>query len=95
MTNGELSGDADVLVAIVGAAGTIMVNVVAAVVLRMQGSIWANVNSFHERLVRTHEMFLSHVIAVEIEDADKRHDTLSAIATGLSGERTKADRKAD
>ncbi len=95
MTDGDLSGEADVLVAIVGAAGTIMVNVVAAVVLRMQGSIWANVNSFHERLVRTHEVFLAHVIAVEIEDTAKRNETLSTIAAGLSGDRPKPETKAD
>lgn len=95
MTGGKVSGEADVLVAIVGAAGTIMVNVVAAVVLRMQGSIWANVNSFHERLVRTHEMFLAHVIAAEIADEDKRNDTLSAIAAGLSGDRPKPGQKAE
>lgn len=73
--------EGEVLVAAVGAANAIMVNVVAAIVLRMQGAIWANVDSFHQRLVRTHELFLANVIAADLEDPDLRQKALAEVAT--------------
>lgn len=88
----EAAGDASrsqALVAGIGAANAVMVNVVAAVVLRVHSTVSSNVNSFHERLVRTHEAFLSNVIAAEIDDPVARRETLSRIATviGRAGRR--------
>ncbi|MDJ0992960.1 MAG: hypothetical protein QNI90_05260 [Dinoroseobacter sp.] len=75
------------VVAAVGAANAIMINVVAAIVLRIQATISSNVNAFHNRLVRSHDIFLANVIAAEIDDDTVRRETLASIskAIGLRG----------
>jgi hypothetical protein len=57
-----------------------MINVVAAIVLRVHTSVSANVNAFHERLVRTHEAFLANVMATEIEDPARRDEAYAVVA---------------
>ncbi len=79
------AGRSQTLVAGIGAANAVMINVVAAVVLRVHSTVASNVNAFHERLVRTHEAFLSNVIAAEIDDPAARRETLSRIATVIGG----------
>lgn len=71
------------VIAAVGAANAIMINVVAAIVLRLQATISSNVNAFHDRLVRSHDIFLANVIAAEIEDDGVRRDTLAAISKAI------------
>ncbi len=75
------------VVAAVGAANAIMINVVAAIVLRIQATISSNVNAFHNRLVCSHDIFLANVIAAEIDDDSVRRETLASIskAIGLRG----------
>lgn len=68
------------VIAAVGATNAIMINIVAAIVLRIQATISSNVNAFHDRLVRSHDIFLANVIAAEIDDDGVRRDTLAAIA---------------
>ncbi len=82
------------IIAGVGAANAIMINVVAAIILRIQGTISANVNAFHDRLVRSHDIFLANVIAAEIDDDGIRRETLSAIAKSI-GLRGAAETKPD
>lgn len=72
-----------VVIAGVGAANAIMVNVVAAIVLRIQATISSNVNAFHDRLVRSHDIFLANVIAAEIDDDQIRRETLASIAKAI------------
>lgn len=76
------------IVASVGAANTIMVNVVAAIVLRMQGTIWANFDAFHQRLVRTQELFLANVIAADLDtpEARRRSQAMLSEAIALAGQ---------
>lgn len=75
-----------VIIAAVGAANTVMVHVVAAIVLRMQGTIWANVDTFHQRLVRTHELFLANVIAADLDTPEARRHSQALLARSI-GER--------
>jgi hypothetical protein len=83
------------VVAAVGAANAIMINVVAAIVLRLQATISSNVNAFHDRLVRSHDIFLSNVIAAEIDDDVVRRDTLAAISKAIGLRGTAAPEKED
>lgn len=85
--SGASDDGSKLVVAAVGAANAIMINVVAAIVLRLQATISSNVNAFHDRLVRSHDIFLANVIAAEIDDNQMRRETLSAIskAIGLRG----------
>lgn len=71
------------VVAAVGAVNAIMINVVAAIVLRIQSTISSNVSAFHDRLVRSHDIFLANVIAAEIDDAGLKRETLSAISKAI------------
>jgi hypothetical protein len=72
------------IVAAVGAANTIMVNVVAAIVLRMQGTIWANFDAFHQRLVRTQELFLANVIAADLDTPEARRRSQALLAEAIA-----------
>ncbi|WP_425093959.1 hypothetical protein [Tropicimonas sp. S265A] len=85
------------MVAAVGAANAIMINVVAAIVLRIQATISSNVNAFHDRLVRSHDIFLANVIAAEIDDDVVRRETLASIskAIGLRGTSSNAGKSSN
>lgn len=72
------------IVAAVGAANTIMVNVVAAIVLRMQGTIWANFDAFHQRLVRTQELFLANVIAADLDTPEARRRSQAMLSEAIA-----------
>jgi hypothetical protein len=72
------------IVAAVGAANTVMVNVVAAIVLRMQGTIWANFDAFHQRLVRTQELFLANVIAADLDTPEARRRSQALLSEAIA-----------
>lgn len=97
----DTNAQGKLLAAGVGAANAVMINVVAAVVLRLQSTVSANVSAFHDRLVHSHDILLANVIASEIDDDIVRRETLAAIAKTIgtrnssSGGSEKTDAKAE
>ena len=67
----------------VGAIGSILVNYVAAIYLKIHAETASNLSSFHSRLVETHQMLLANLLAARIEDADKRWDTISQLSVNV------------
>ena len=72
------------IVAVVGAVGTILVNYVAAIFLKMHTAAATALGEFHERLVGTHRLFLANVLASRISDDTKRQDTLADLAKAIT-----------
>jgi hypothetical protein len=75
--------EAKVIVAALGAVGSILTNVVAAIYLKMNTSASENLAAFHSRLVETHQLLLANLLASRIQDTEKRWSTLARLATGL------------
>jgi hypothetical protein len=73
-----------IIVASLGAVGSILANFVAAVYLRMNTSASANLTDFHSRLVDTHQLLLSNLLAWRIANDEQRWHTLAELATGLT-----------
>lgn len=76
--------DGKVIVASLGAVGSILANFVAAIYLRMNASASKNLADFHSRLVDTHQILLANLLASRIHDDEKRWHTLAELATGLT-----------
>ena len=74
----------------IGGVGAIMINVVAAIYLQMHGRASDALGQFHGRLVKTHELFMSNVLASRIDTDDKRESLLAELAKGIV--RTSDDR---
>ena len=74
-----------VMVTVLGTAGTIMVNYVAAIYLRMNTAITDSFAMFHGRLVTAHEVFLANLISAGIKDDDKREDALKQLSLLIAG----------
>ena len=79
--------EAKVIVASLGAVGSVLTNVVAAVYLRMNASASQNLATFHSGLVDMHQLLLANLLASRIENAEQRWNTLAALATGLTGKK--------
>lgn len=94
--NGEPLGDPDFikgLVAAVGAVSAIMVQFVAAIYLRMQVQASRGLSEFHERMVRTSDLFLANVIVERMDDSDDKQTTISKLALSIVGAGGAADSK--
>lgn len=78
------SENAQVVTGAIGGIGTLMTNFVAAIYLKMHGSIAENLGKFHAKLVDTHRVFLAFLAASRIEVKEKREETLSQLAIHLS-----------
>jgi len=74
-----------IIVASLGAVGSMLANFVAAVYLRMNTSASANLAEFHSRLVDTHQLLLANLLASRIQNDEQRWHTLAELATGLTG----------
>jgi hypothetical protein len=74
------------LVTILGAVGTIMTNVIAAIYLSMNKSITEAMNKFHQRLVRAHELFFANMVTSQI---DTKVDEFKKIAQNVRAELAK------
>ena len=75
------------IVAAVGAVGSIMVNVVAAIYLQMHSKAADALGEFHKRLVDTNQLFLSNVLASRIQQDEKREALLVDLSMQISGGR--------
>jgi hypothetical protein len=68
----------------VGAIGSLLVNYVAAIYLKMNAEAASNLSTFHSRLVETHQMLLANLLASRIEDETKRWDTISQLSINVA-----------
>lgn len=64
----------------VGAIGSLLVNYVAAIYLKIHAEASSNLSSFHSRLVETHQMLLANSIVSRIKNEDKRWEAISHIS---------------
>lgn len=82
--------ESKVIVASLGAVGSILANFVAAVYLRMNTSASQNLAEFHSRLVETQQLLLANLLASRIQNDEQRWRALEALATGLGGMKPRA-----
>jgi hypothetical protein len=73
-----------VVVAAIGAVGSLLTNYVAVIYLKMNASVSGAMVTFHERLVATHQTLFGNLVASRIADDKLRWDTLSKIALNIS-----------
>ena len=76
--------ESKVIVAVLGAIGSILTNYIAATYLRMHAAAAANLAKFHGRLVETHHVMFSNLVASRIENDKVRWDTLSKVAVEVA-----------
>jgi hypothetical protein len=78
----ELSSQ--IVVAAIGALGSILTNYVAAIYLKMHASTTATLTSFHARLVATHELFFANLLASRVLPDDKQADVIARMAFAIT-----------
>jgi hypothetical protein len=76
--------DAKVIVAGVGGAIFMLLGYVTATYVKMHASTSLALGNFHSRLIETHRLLLSDLIASRIENSEIREQTLSKIALNLT-----------
>jgi hypothetical protein len=74
------SMDAKIIVASLGAVGSLLTNYVAAIYLKLHAAASRNLGTFHGRLVDTHQVLLASMIASRIDDDAKRWGTYANVA---------------
>ena len=67
----------------VGAVGSLLVNYVAAIYLKIYAEASSNLSSFHSRLVETNQMWLANLLASRIEHKAERWKTISKLAINV------------
>jgi hypothetical protein len=67
-----------------GAVTTLLVNYVAAVIVKMHGTSSDEIDKFHQRLVETNELFLANVIASRIEKQEARIVTFQKMSESIA-----------
>lgn len=72
------------IIASLGAVGTILSNYIASIYLRMYSETIKSLTEFHNRLVYTHHLHFGNVLASKVHDDDLRNKTLSEIAISLA-----------
>jgi hypothetical protein len=90
------------IVAVIGAMSAIMVNVVAAIYLQMYAKSSEAFGQFHDRLVRTHELFLANMLITRVgtekeplAKGEGRQALLGAIAKDIATGAMRAPSKAN
>jgi hypothetical protein len=71
-----------IVVGAVGAVGTILINYVAAIFLKMHSEILTILKDFQSKLVDTQELYLANVLTSRISD-DKRSDALKDLSIAM------------
>lgn len=83
----DQSSDAlrEIMTAAIGLVSTVLTTYVATIFVKVHGRASKALNSFHERLTRTSDLFLANVIASRIEDSKVRQDTYREMCLALAG----------
>jgi len=79
--------EAQIVIGAVGAVGTILINYVAAIYLKIHASAAESLRAFHARLVSTHELFLANLLSSSVSEA-RRDDVLCTLALEIAKRRT-------
>ena len=80
----ETKIESKIIIGFLGTVGSLLTNYVAAIYLKMHAAASTNLGKFHSRLVETHQMFFSNLIASRIGNDKVYWDTLSKVAVNLS-----------
>ncbi|NEZ57061.1 hypothetical protein DXZ20_15520 [Leptolyngbyaceae cyanobacterium CCMR0081] len=67
----------------VGAIGSLLVNYVAAIYLKIHADATSNLSDFHSRLVETQQILLANLLASRIEHKTDRWKTISQLAINV------------
>jgi hypothetical protein len=73
-----------IVIASLGAGGSILANFVGAIYLRMFSETIKSLTEFHNRLVATHRLHFGNFLAAKINDTVLREKTLAGIALNTS-----------
>jgi hypothetical protein len=95
LSNQPLGGDklyTQLVVALVGAVGTVLTNYVAHVYFKLHGSITQNLMAFHRQLASTHDLFFANVLAAGIDDPVAREDVLLKLTLAIADRKRTAER---
>jgi hypothetical protein len=76
--------DSKIITGAVGTVGSLLVNYVAAIYLKMHSNASSNHDLFHSRLVETHQMLLGNLLASRIENDEKRWETISFLSKNIA-----------
>lgn len=76
--------DSSIIIAGLGAIGTILSNFIAAIYIKMFSETARTSTQFHNRLVTTHNLMFSNFISSKISDKILRENTYSQIAGNLA-----------
>lgn len=76
--------DSKIIVASLGAVGSILANFVAGIYLRMNTSASQNLAEFHSRLIDTQQLLIANLLASRIKNDEQRWRTLAELATGMA-----------
>jgi len=71
------------IIGIVGAVGTVLINYVAAIFLKMHSEILAILKDFQNKLVNTQELYLANVLASRISDGTTRANALKDLSLAM------------
>jgi uncharacterized membrane protein YeaQ/YmgE (transglycosylase-associated protein family) len=82
--NGSQGESTKIIIGVVGAVGSILINYVGAVFLKMHSEILATLKEFQNKLVVTQELYLASVLAARIHDEPLRNDTLKALSCAIA-----------
>jgi hypothetical protein len=80
VTRANIAFNEKVVIAALGAVGSILTNFVATIYLKMHAAATGSLEAFHSKLVESDSLLLGNLVASRIEDKDKRWSTLSELA---------------
>jgi len=80
VTSQNLLFNEKVVVAALGAVGSILTNFVAIIYLRMHSATTQSLDAFHSKLVDSYSLLLGNLVASRIEDTGQRWETFSRLA---------------
>jgi hypothetical protein len=80
VTRTNIAFNEKVVIAALGAVGSILTNFVATIYLKMHSAATGSLEAFHSKLVDSDSLLLGNLVASRIEDETKRWSTLSELA---------------
>ena len=76
-------GHTQIIIGVVGAVGSLLINFVAAIFLKMHSEILLILKEFQSKLVDTQELYLANVLASRINVETARVDTLKVLSLAI------------
>jgi hypothetical protein len=72
------------ILGLVGAIGSLMINYIAAVYLRMNSAITGSLTTFHLSLASTHQLFLANLLVSRIAEPEERWKALAQLSLAIT-----------